>query len=132
MKYLCDTNVFLEILLKRGEMFSCSEFVNGHCSEIALTDFGLFSFCIQAERHHHESIGMTFMQNLFQSGVQIISTEPMRALHVLFEKTFTTLDYDDFIQYRAAKENHLILISLDHDFFKTKLDIRVLRPDQVK
>ena len=131
-KYLCDTNVFLEILLQRGERISCSEFMNQHLKEIAVTDFGLFSFCIQAERHRCESAGFSFIHDLFQSGIQIISTEPLKAIQSLFEKTLTSFDYDDYIQYRIAKEHHLALVTLDKDFFKKKLDIRVLRPHEVQ
>jgi predicted nucleic acid-binding protein len=101
-------------------------------TEIAVTDFGLFSLCIHIEKHHQESLGFAFIQDLLQSGVRIIPTEPLKAIQVLFEKTLTTFDYDDFVQYRAAKENKLILVSLDQDFFKKKLDIPVLRPSQVR
>ena len=130
-KYLCDTNVFLEILLQRGDRVSCSEFMNQHLKEIAVTDFGLFSLCIQAERHHCESAGFAFIHDLFQSGIQVISTEPLKAIQALFKKTLTSFDYDDYIQYLAAEEHGLTLVTLDKDFFKKKLDIRVLRPDQL-
>lgn len=132
MTYLCDTNVLLEIVLKRQEALSCAKFISDHYRSIALTDFGLFSFCIHVERHRQELSGFSFIQDLFRSGVEILPTEPWQAIQMLFDKTLTRLDYDDFIQYQAAKKRKLTLVTLDKDFFKHKLDILVLRPDQVK
>lgn len=132
MKYLCDTNILIEVFLARAHALSCSDFLNRKAHEIALTNYAVFSFCIIAERQRKEKEGFTFINTILQSRITVISVSPSQAVESLFAKMFTRFDYDDFTQYRSAKENKLILVSLDKDFFQHKLDIPILRPDQVK
>lgn len=131
MKYLCDMNIAMQILRRRLYSGQCERFFYEHIHETAITDFSLFSFCIRASQFGIELPAEELMTSLLQRGLRVLTTEPVTSLSILAGKVSSPLDFDDYLQYRVAKDHHLALVTLDKDFFRKKLDIRVLRPDQV-
>ena len=131
MRYLCDTNILLEILHDRTHAQSCVDFLNLYCGETLMTDFSLFSLFLKAEHYGIESITHGMIIDCFEEGMRVIATKPSTALNILITKKLSGLDYDDHLQYSAAKENNLTLITLDSDFFNAQLDIPVQRPNGV-
>lgn len=132
MKYLCDTNVLLEIVLKRRYTLSCSNFVSSHRKEISITSHAFFSFCIVSEKFQQEQSALELLTYLLEEGMKVIAIPYQDGFSALREKDLMNLDFDDYIQYRAAKDNQLMLVTLDRDLLSRKFAIPVLRPAQVR
>ena len=64
MKYLIDTNIFLEILLKQKKRNTCKKFLNLHREHICISDFSLHSIGVILFRQKKENIFLKFLNDL--------------------------------------------------------------------
>src|SRR3990172_5449783 len=110
MKYLCDTNIFIQILRNRAHKQQCAGFLNQHLSECAISMFAVFAFCILARKFGEERSGYEIILELPQNGLQILEVEPRTALMFLLESRHAKFDYDDSLHYQLAKEHNLTLV----------------------
>lgn len=132
MKYLCDTNILLQVVRGREHAKICAKFLNRNRTEIAITDFTLFSYSLVLEAKGQEQAAHQFLSFLFDAGMSLIQTPRYNALHGLLKKKAMKFDYDDYLQYQAAKDHGLTIVTLDKDFLSnTALDIHVLSPQDI-
>jgi predicted nucleic acid-binding protein len=116
MKFLLDTNIWLEVLLnqeKSGEVIELFRKYNGN--DIAISDFSLHSIGVILARLKEIETFNIFLEDLINSGVKVISLKTEEII-----KKYN-LDFDDAYQYLIAKQNNLILVSFDKDFDKTDI-----------
>jgi len=125
-KYLIDTNILLEILLRQEKSSICKNFLDDHEDhELCISDFTLHSIgLILLNRKDYE--GYNIFADYFLPKLKIKSLR--KNIFDVFGHTFkfTKLDYDDFYQYWVAVEEGLTLVTLDSDFKKVSKDIPVV------
>ena len=118
MKYLFDTNLFLDILLARESASIVERVIIGiGTDEIGISDFSLFSIGIYLDRKKKSSFFVQFIDDMILSGgMEIVSLPPKAILEIPNICNSYHLDFDDAYQYQAARFYHLILVSRDKDF----------------
>lgn len=72
MKYLVDTNIFLEILLLQEKTEKCKKILRKYKDEIVISDFSLHSIGVILFRHRKELIYFKFIVDVV-SKVKIVS-----------------------------------------------------------
>lgn len=132
MRYLCDTNILFQILRKRTYEKECLGFLSRHMAESAVTDFSVFSLCIRAVQRNDIDVTYRLLIGLLDDGFSILKTSNPEALAFLLEAKSYRFTYDDAVQVGMAKKHGLTLITLDQALLNAKLDIPILRPNQVK
>lgn len=131
MRYLVDSNVWLELLLDQLRANEVRQFFQiVQPDEIALTEFTLYSIGIITCRLNKEDIFASFLTDLLEdTGIKRISLGLADLRDLLFVMREQDLDFDDAYQYVAARNNDLILVSFDKDFDKT--DMKGMTPAMV-
>ncbi len=128
---LIDTNVILSSLLEQNDYENSREFLSllkrkpGRCF---ITEFSLYSVCIQLTRRGKEKMIPQFIKTLVST--KIIKLLPLNPLELieLISSAHEKLDFDDNVQYYLAKKKNLKLVSYDTDFDKT--DLKRLTPEE--
>ena len=118
MKYLFDTNLFLDILLAR-EFASIVErlIIKIGTDKIGISDFSLFSIGIYLDRKKKSSFFEQFVEDMIISGgMEIVSLPPQAIIEIPNICNSYHLDFDDAYQYQSARFYNLILVSRDNDF----------------
>ena len=133
MKFLCDTNIFLQILRDRQFARQCADFLKANMHQSFIGSFGVFSLCIRAHYFQMEQAATQLMFDLIQGGLKIIPIDPTQTFTILMASKGEGLTFDDFLHHKLAKENGLTLVTLDNDFLKIKdkLDIHICQPQDV-
>jgi uncharacterized protein len=131
LRYLVDSNVWLELLLDQLRANEVRQFFQiVQPDEIALTEFTLYSIGIITCRLNKEDIFASFLTDLLEdTGIKRISLGLADLRDLLFVMREQDLDFDDAYQYVAARNNDLILVSFDKDFDKT--DMKGMTPAMV-
>ncbi len=124
MMYLLDTNIFLEILLKQGKSDLCKQFLSEHYGEISISDFSLHSIGVILFRRKKQDIFLDFVRDVI-SKVDILSLPVSEYQFSLQNILQSSLDFDDFYQYRIARYWGLDIVTMDSDF-KRISDVNVL------
>jgi predicted nucleic acid-binding protein len=121
MRFLVDTNVWLELLLNQQraqEVRSLLEQREG--SDFALTEFSLYSIGIVLTRLNKDAAFENFIADaLEQAGTRVIRLGPADMTSLLAARRQFRLDFDDAYQYVAAEKHNLTLLSFDADFDRT-------------
>ncbi len=124
--YLIDTNIFLEVMLKRRRSRECKELLgllrDGEIEGI-VTDFTIHSIIVVLDRFKRLEALRKFLLSLrAYKGLYVYSTGlgcEVRAIDLAKE---TGLDIDDAIQYSAALAvNAEAIVSFDKDFDNLKI-----------
>ncbi len=124
--YLIDTNIFLEVMLRRGRSSECKELLrrlrDGRVDGV-VTDFTIYSIMILLGRLHKYNALRNFLLSLTAyKGLHIYNTsisEKIKAVEIAKE---TGLDIDDAIQYAVALSiNAKAIISFDKHFNNLKI-----------
>ncbi len=119
--YLVDTNIFLEVMLKRGRSGECKELLralrDGKVKGV-VTDFTIHSIIVLLDRFQRLEALKGFLLSLrAYRGLYIYDTSigcEVRAVDLAEE---TGLDMDDAIQYSVALAvNAEAIVSFDKDF----------------
>ncbi len=119
--YLVDTNIFLEVLLAQEKSEVCKSFLDDNVPELHLSDFSLHSIGVILYRNNKQEV----FQDFYNDISPIISIVTLKKYYSILENSLKFgLDFDDSYQYCVAKENGLIIITMDKDFSKVK-DINV-------
>lgn len=121
MRYLIDTNVFLEGLLEQERVSQVRElFQHLGSAQLALTDFSLHSIGVILFGLRKTHLFILFLDNMIVDGVGILSLgiDDLRELDTVAKKF--TLDFDDAYQYVVAEKYDLQLVSFDADFDRTE------------
>lgn len=119
MKYLIDTNIFLEILLGQKKRNACKIFLNAHSDTICISDFSLHSIGVILFRQKKDRLFQKFVNDILPK-VQIV-TLPGDAYSLLAKrKKKSNLDFDDAYQLEVALSGRLEIVTMDRDFEKVK------------
>ena len=124
MKYLVDTNIFLEILLEQENEKKCKDFLTSNIGDIFLSDFSLHSIGVFLFREKREELFKKFLNDSVPN-VSLLTLSEERYERVLFIHKNYNLDFDDSFQTAITEEYDLSIATQDRDFNKVKQLIRV-------
>jgi predicted nucleic acid-binding protein len=124
VKYLVDTNIFLEILLGQTNKELCKQFLQGNAGQCGLSDFSLHSIGVITFRGRREQAYRAFLQDALP-GLALLHLEKHRYLAMLQAHQQHGLDFDDAYQFVIAQSHGLTLITQDRDFDRVKQAISV-------
>ena len=128
--YLLDTNILLELLLKRHKK-EVEAFLRQTPQEsLKISDFSLYSLGIVLfGRRMHGLFSKVVKDLLINGGIGILrlGAEDMDSISCISRKF--NLDYDDAYQYAVAEKHNLIIVSLDRHFDMTDRGRRT--PDEI-
>jgi len=122
--FLVDTNVFLEILLKREKKEDCKKFLDSNIGNLNITDFSLHSIGVILFRYGKEEVFRKFIGDIMPN-IKLLSL-PMEVYgEVVNVRKNLNLDFDDAYQYSVAKYYGLKVVTMDRDFERIK-DLEIL------
>jgi len=121
LKFLLDTNIWLEILLKQKKAFGVKRFLeSAKPFSFFLTDFSFYSIGIYLLRSKKHEVFLKFSEDLLvRGGVKLIRNEMADMINVVKASKSFKLDFDDAYQYAVAEKYDLTIISFDADFDRT-------------
>jgi predicted nucleic acid-binding protein len=125
MKYLLDTNIFLEILLKQVNSENCKKFISANSNEICISDFALHSIGVILFRNEQYEVFNLFLKN-FISGIYVLTLDKDNYSNISKLSNKYGMDFDDCYQLTVASEFKLTLITLDSDSNKLKKEYKIL------
>ena len=127
--YLLDTNILLELLLKRHKYKEAFLRLTPQES-LKISDFSLYSMGIVLfGRKMHGLFSKVVNDLLINGGIGILrlGAEDMDKISRISRKF--NMDYDDAYQYAVAEKHNLIIVSLDRHFDMTDRGRRT--PDEI-
>lgn len=119
--FLLDTNVFLEWMLNREHADDVQALLDRvDPSDLAISDFSLFSIGIIYSRHGHFREYLTFLnRDIIEKGIRVMPL-PLESHGIMIEAAGKyRLNFDDAYQYALAVLYGLRLVSFDHHFDRT-------------
>jgi len=125
MKYLLDTNIFLEILLKQDKSEKCKLFINDNEGDICITDFALHSIGIILFQNNLFDAFNLFIKN-FISRIYILTLDKSSYSVISRLANKYKLDFDDSYQLTIANEFNLTFITLDSDFINLSKEYKII------
>ena len=121
MKYLLDTNIWLEVLLGQNKADSVRQFIQlTDSTQLAITDFSLFSIGIILLQLKKDNVYQEFITDILENANVTrlhLESDELKILPVVAKEY--NLDFDDAYQYLASEKYDLILVSFDSDFDST-------------
>lgn len=118
MKYLVDTNVWMDVLQNRPRFPEANRFLAGTpVDELAISRFSVFSVGFFLRRNPDDY--SDFVQDLLARQVMILDFPLPQISQVTQAMKAYRLDFDDAFQYAVAELYQLTLISFDTDFDRT-------------
>ncbi len=123
MKYLVDTNVWLEVLLNQDSAAEArSLFETIESDQLAITEFSLYSLGVILTRLNKDDVFADFLADTMENaGVSRVRLEPADLQRLLLFRQSFGLDFDDAYQYAAATRYNLVIVSFDRGFDRTPL-----------
>ncbi len=121
--FLLDTNIFLEWMLERERADDVQAMLEGiDPSDLAISDFSLFSIGIIFARHGRFREYLTFLeQDILDKGIRVMPL-PLESHGIMVEAAEKyRLDFDDAYQYALTVLYGLQLVSFDHHFDRTDM-----------
>ncbi len=125
MKYLLDTNIFLEILLKQEKAEDRKTFINKNEGDICISDFALHSIGVILFRNNLFDVFNLFVKN-FISRIYILTLDKTGYNTISKLSNKYKLDFDDSFQLTVANEFNLSLITLDADFANLSKEYKII------
>ena len=122
--FLVDTNVFLEILLKRDKKEDCKKFLNDNIGNLSVTDFSLHSIGVILFRYGKEEVFQKFVEDIMPN-IKLLSLPMEQYKEVVNVRKSLNLDFDDAYQYSVAKYYGLKVVTMDRDFERIE-DLEIL------
>lgn len=118
MKYLLDTNIWLELLLNQENADTVSLFLDKTTSDlIAISDFSLHSIGIILSKLKMPEIFTEFIDDLFKTAaISQLVLSPHELTEIPEVINLYNLDFDDTYQYLVAKNNQLEIVTFNNDY----------------
>lgn len=118
MRYLVDTNVWLELLLGQEKSEIASRFFDLiPTDELFASDFSIHSIGVILSRLKKIDVFDQFVIDLFVYGqLEQLSLDPADLLEVTSNIRKYKLDFDDSYQFSISQKFDLTLITFDKDF----------------
>lgn len=120
MKFLLDTNIFLELILSQANESSVRKLLNkAQVAQMFVTDFSIHSIGVLLFRKKQHEKFSSFLDDMFSLGIHPIKLpDDELDVAVLIGKKFG-LDFDDAYQYSVVETFDMTLVSFDADFDRT-------------
>jgi uncharacterized protein len=118
VKYLVDTNIWLERLLDQDKSDIVSKFLNTiPLDQIFISDFALHSIGVIMSRLNKLDVLDKFVNDLFFNGlIEQISLEPNNFIDIISNIEKFKLDFDDAYQLTLCQKYDMIIVTFDKDF----------------
>ena len=118
VKYLVDTNVWLERLLDQEKSAVASRFFDLIPTDnLFVSDFSIHSIGVILSRLKKFDVLKKFINDLFVNGrLEQLSLDSVELLDVVANIQKFRLDFDDSYQFCIAQKYDLIIITFDKDF----------------
>ena len=118
IKYLVDTNIWLELLLNQEKSEVVSEFLTlVPPTQLFVSDFAIHSIGVILSRLKKFDALSLFLNDLFINGqIEQISLEPLDLIDVTYNIKKYNLDFDDSYQFTIAEKFGMTLVTFDKDF----------------
>jgi len=118
VRYLVDTNVWLERLLDQEKSEIASRFFNLiPTDELFVSDFSIHSIGVILSRLKKFDVFEKFIDDLFVNGqIEQLTLDPIDLLDVIKNIQKYKLDFDDSYQFSVAQKFDLTIITFDEDF----------------
>ena len=118
VKYLVDTNIWLERLLDQEKSKIASEFLSSiHTDRLFVSDFSIHSIGVILSRLKKYDIYNKFINDLFINGqIELLSLDTIDLLNVINTIQKHKLDFDDSYQLLVAQKFDLTIVTFDRDF----------------
>jgi hypothetical protein len=131
VKYLVDTNVWLERLLDQDKSNVAHDFFEAISPEnMFVSDFAIHSIGVILSRLKKNDILIKFLDDLFINGqIEQLTLDASDLLSVVYNMKGLELDFDDSYQYTVAKKYELTIVTFDKDF--NSKGINKKSPDEV-
>jgi len=131
MKFLIDTNIFLEVMLNQQHAQEAKSFLQeSDIHEYFISDFSLHSIALILLRRRAFNLLERFIADTVRSGsIRVLGVLPDDLMQVVDAAQQHGLDFDDAYQYVLALQHELPIISFDSDFDRTPLGRQ--RPNEI-
>jgi predicted nucleic acid-binding protein len=131
VRYLVDTNVWLERLLDQEKSIIVSKFFDIIPTDsLFVSDFSIHSIGVILSRLKKFDIFEKFINDLFINGqIELLSLDSSDLMDVIRNIQKYKLDFDDSYQFSVAQKYDLIVITFDKDF--NAKGIRKQTPDEI-
>jgi uncharacterized protein len=118
VKYLVDTNVWLERLLDQEKSIIASKFFDTiQTDSIFVSDFSIHSIGVILSRLKKYDIFEKIINDLFINGrIELLSLDSSELLDVVENIQKFKLDFDDAYQFTVAQKYDLTIVTFDKDF----------------
>lgn len=118
VKYLVDTNVWLERLLDQEKSIIASKFFDIiQTDSIFVSDFSIHSIGVILSRLKKYDIFEKIINDLFINGrIELLSLVSSELLDVIENIQKFKLDFDDAYQFTVAQKYDLTIVTFDKDF----------------
>jgi uncharacterized protein len=118
VRYLIDSNIWLERLLDQDKSDIVSEFLDTvPLDQIFISDFALHSIGVIMSRQNKLDILDKFVNDLFFNGcIDQISLEPRNFPDIISNIKRYKLDFDDANQLTVALKYDMTIVTFDKDF----------------
>jgi predicted nucleic acid-binding protein len=131
VKYLVDTNIWLELLLNQEKAGEVSIFLDRTPTEMmAISDFSLHSIGVILCRYSMFEVFKLFTKDLFITGsITQFVLNPSELIEIPETIINFKIDFDDAYQYLVSKYYNLQIVSFDSDF--KRAGINCLLPSEI-
>jgi len=131
IKYLIDTNVWLERLLdqeKSNIVQKLFDFIP--TNQLFISDFSLHSIGVILSRFKRTDVFNEFVDDLFFNGtIELVSLEALELKQVISNIQKHKLDFDDSYQLTISEKYNLTILTFDKNF---KIEgIKKKTPDEI-
>ncbi len=125
--YLLDTNIFLEVLLKREKSNAAKHiFISNPPTDLFITDFSLHSIGVFLfQRNKHDAFERFVNDIVIKTEIGVIGLDPKDVPVLASASKRFNLDFDDAYQYAVAVKYGLDIMSFDADFDRTEIGRKV-------
>lgn len=117
IKYLIDTNIFLEILLNQEKKELCKLYLNNKFGNMAISDFSLHSIGVILFRNKKFEIYNSFVNDVLLK-IEVLSIQRINYSEITNIANKFKLDFDDAYQVKVAENRNLTIATMDKDFEK--------------
>ncbi len=124
MKFLFDTNIFLEVLLGQEKKEACKKLLLDFSGSIFISEFSLHSIGVIPFRQKKFQVFDQFVKDIGNNAT-IVTLPLIKQPKISIIAQKYQLDFDDSMQTLIAIENKFGIITIDNDFKKVANDITV-------
>ncbi|MGB9596177.1 MAG: type II toxin-antitoxin system VapC family toxin [Candidatus Poribacteria bacterium] len=120
MRFLLDTNIFIEIILDQEHSSEAKELLSKIEHEFFISDLSFHSIGFILFRRKLYDVFSEFSKDMIQiAGTVILSLSAEDIDGIVSSALKFNLDFDDAYQYFVAEKYDLTIVSFDYDFDRT-------------